>query len=278
MTDPQLPSPPPLSAEPLTGLEPLRSGALPYLSRYLAGEREAVWAELVALGSRVREEPFLTDATAVARETMRRAAENLRTIRRRLAELGYAVTGPDGSDPARERAAERLEAFESAVGPLPLSIRAWHEAIGPVDFRVGRRPDGEICDETALWGMGGIKVHRLPAPGRLPAGTRRVVFANIAMTGLVARLSAETADSTEAEVERKALFVKDPVTRGMGLVNCVVRETHRLGFVEAIREAFRFGGFPPLRYPSEDRTNGRRARQQLRHPVVSRLASGLIGL
>jgi len=35
-----------------------------YLERYLAGEHEQVWAELVALGPAVREEPVYSDALA----------------------------------------------------------------------------------------------------------------------------------------------------------------------------------------------------------------------
>jgi hypothetical protein len=46
-----------------------------YLDRYLAGEHEDVWAELMSLGAQVRERSLLDDATAVARETMRRHHE-----------------------------------------------------------------------------------------------------------------------------------------------------------------------------------------------------------
>lgn len=60
-----------------------------YLERYLRGECEAVWDELVALGAGVREEPLHSDALAVARETMRRARANIETLIPRLRELGY---------------------------------------------------------------------------------------------------------------------------------------------------------------------------------------------
>lgn len=42
------------------------------LDRYLHGECQPVWDELVGLGAAVREEPLYSDALAVARETMRR--------------------------------------------------------------------------------------------------------------------------------------------------------------------------------------------------------------
>jgi hypothetical protein len=59
------------------------------LRRYLAGEHEAVWADMMALGARVREAPYLDDASAVARETMRRARQNVELIVRRLDQIGY---------------------------------------------------------------------------------------------------------------------------------------------------------------------------------------------
>jgi hypothetical protein len=47
----------------------------PYLERYMAGEYERVWDELVALGAEVREEPLYSDALAVARDDEARAPQ-----------------------------------------------------------------------------------------------------------------------------------------------------------------------------------------------------------
>jgi hypothetical protein len=60
-----------------------------YLDRYLAGEHEQVWDELMALGAAVREEPVYSDALAVARETMRRSRSNIETLIPRLDQAGY---------------------------------------------------------------------------------------------------------------------------------------------------------------------------------------------
>jgi hypothetical protein len=59
------------------------------LRRYQAGEHEAVWADMMALGTEVRKSPYAEDAWAVARETMRRARHNVELIIRRLDQLGY---------------------------------------------------------------------------------------------------------------------------------------------------------------------------------------------
>lgn len=60
-----------------------------FLARYLSGEHESVWADLLALGAAVREEPISADALAVAHETMRRVQHNLALLIPRLHELGY---------------------------------------------------------------------------------------------------------------------------------------------------------------------------------------------
>ena len=51
-----------------------------FLSRYLAGEHEQVWAELISLGGQVREPGYFDDAYAVATETMRRVRHNAKLL------------------------------------------------------------------------------------------------------------------------------------------------------------------------------------------------------
>ena len=58
------------------------------LERYVQGECEQVWDELVAPGDQVQAEPLHADALAVARETMRRARANSETLIPRLQRLG----------------------------------------------------------------------------------------------------------------------------------------------------------------------------------------------
>lgn len=66
----------------------------PYLERYIAGDRDAVWDELIGLGEQVRVWPVLDDALAVARETVRRARHNVERIYRKLVDLGYQFAEP----------------------------------------------------------------------------------------------------------------------------------------------------------------------------------------
>lgn len=111
-----------------------------FLERYLAGEREQVWAELIALGEKVREEPVYSDAWAVAQETMRRAKANIETIYERLKSIGYLFERFQSAyAPPEPDITAQIEVFEHEVGPLPLSLRAWLEIVGDVDF-IGSYP------------------------------------------------------------------------------------------------------------------------------------------
>jgi hypothetical protein len=111
-----------------------------YLDRYLAGEREAVWTELTALGPTIREQPLFADAQAVARETMTRARTNVELLVQRLTDLGYCfmgdVIGPRPAPYAQpsDESLMALRALEAEHGVLPLAIESWYEVVGAVDF------------------------------------------------------------------------------------------------------------------------------------------------
>lgn len=112
-----------------------------YLQRYIAGEYEQVWDELLALGAAVRDEPLYADALAVARETMTRARHNVELIVARLRQNGYEFAHPDlAFVPATADAAERLDIIEAKVGVMPISLRIWQEQVGGVCL-LGTHPD-----------------------------------------------------------------------------------------------------------------------------------------
>jgi hypothetical protein len=71
-----------------------------YLQRYQSGEHEAVWADLLALGKGVHQEPDYSDALAVARETMSRSRTNIETLIVRLDEIGYRFDTARDTPPA----------------------------------------------------------------------------------------------------------------------------------------------------------------------------------
>ena len=110
-----------------------------YLERYLQGDHETVWKELIALGEQVRQEPVYSDAKAVANEIMRRVRANVELLVTRLQSLGYAFGGyPDyeGSlRPPLPDASKRIAQFEADCAPVPLIVQACCEIVGNVDFR-----------------------------------------------------------------------------------------------------------------------------------------------
>lgn len=60
-----------------------------YLERYQSGECKQVWAELLSHGKSVRKEPLLSEARAVAHETMQRVRFNIERLIPRLIAVGY---------------------------------------------------------------------------------------------------------------------------------------------------------------------------------------------
>jgi hypothetical protein len=106
-----------------------------YVSRYQRGEGAAVWSDLVALGTRVRLPEYVEEARAVARETMWRVRHNLEEIHRRLNDIGYEFAHPHQALlPPAENAVMLLDSIEERIGPMPLSLRAFYEVVGAVNF------------------------------------------------------------------------------------------------------------------------------------------------
>lgn len=135
-----------------------------YLDRYLAGEHRPVWTELLALGDRVREEPLHAEASAIAAETMRRVRHNIALLIARLEEHGYRFYadpteytadrwGPQTVPPRlatpQPETQVQLDAIERALGPLPISLRAFYEVVGAVNL-VGEPPLPDVEDAHLL--------------------------------------------------------------------------------------------------------------------------------
>ena len=111
-----------------------------FLARYIAGEYEQVWADLVEMGPNVRHPLVLPDALDVARETMQRARTNILTLIPRLKAMGYqfGTFSNGGFTPTRpyyppsKTSLLKLKRLERLAGPLPLSLQAWYEVVGSV--------------------------------------------------------------------------------------------------------------------------------------------------
>lgn len=113
------------------------------LDRYMDGDRERVWHELRQLGAAVREPQHLGDATAVAREAMTRARENVETLIERLRAQGYEFGSDAGATVPWAPPDEQTPGFVGELivefGPIPLTLQAWIEVVGDVSL-LGTHP------------------------------------------------------------------------------------------------------------------------------------------
>ncbi|MEW2260715.1 hypothetical protein [Streptomyces sp. NPDC047869] len=102
-----------------------------YARRYMAGDREGVWADLRLLGP-VPENLF-EDCSAVAAETMRRVSSHISRLAEQLTALGLEVSGAMLSPPTPADAAE-LDDLAGRIGGIPLALDACLRYAGGVWF------------------------------------------------------------------------------------------------------------------------------------------------
>ena len=253
-------------------LRELAGGSLPRFDRYVAGEYETVWKELVALGGSVREDPHAADSLAVAYETMHRVEQNVRTLVQRLTGIGYRFTPNPGSSGAASAAvtglakmlasvvasmassgaakqnqrtepaphvpppasAQREVAdFEKQFGTLPLSLRAFYEVVGEVNL-MGSHP-------------------RIDPPRNTIAPDPLVVY------GLDEGALEYDEEDDDGDGQPNAITIApddlhkantsggDPYEIAIPDLRAdgeLLNERHRLFFVDYLRLCFKFGGFP----------------------------------
>jgi hypothetical protein len=206
------------------------SGSLPYFDRYLAGEYRKVWAELVALGPSVREDPYAADALAVAYETASRVTANIRTVTERLHALGYKFVERKPHVPPGPKTAAAVARLEKKTGGLPLSLRAFYEVVGEANW-MGQHPS-----------IAPPRHHHSPDP--------LVVYA--ASDALKEWIAEEQGGEPELIIAPDALHksgdsgggaytVETPELRADGRF---LADDDDLLFVDYLRRVFQSGGFP----------------------------------
>jgi hypothetical protein len=109
------------------------AGQLPFYDRYHAGDRIGVWNDLRALAERVRSEEHAADALAVAYNTMDRANHNVKILFERLVRMRFEFAEDCLTEPAAKSRKE-CRKIERKLGALPLSLRAWWDVVGAVNF------------------------------------------------------------------------------------------------------------------------------------------------
>lgn len=219
------------------------------IQRYRAGEREQVWNELLTLGDKVREEPYLTESLEVARETMYRAKENVQVLRDRLTEIGYRFAYPSEVFvlPGPETAA-RIAFLEKRVGSLPIALRVWYEIVGSVNF-MGTHPhwdpkvyaDPLVVDpiEFALEEYGEWR-ESVKEYGEEETGPYNVPIA-----------PDEYHKTDIRGAPQRAMSVYSIMMPSKAVDAVVGEEPHHTTFVNYLRTCFRWGGFPGFEHAKE---------------------------
>jgi hypothetical protein len=199
-------------------------GRLPLFDRYMDGDCRKVWEELIALGPAVRQNPYAADALAVAYETMSRVRTNVRTITARLEALAYEkADGPLYQAPGAGTR-KLIARLEKKAGALPLSLRAFYDVVGAVDW-TGHHPSIAPRDHPVT-------------PDPLVVFPIEIALEHSEESALVIapdeifKAGAAGGDSFKMEVPNLAADGK------------LINENHDTYFVEYLRIAFRFGGFP----------------------------------
>jgi len=217
--------------EQIAELRKHNDGRLPFFDRYVAGEHEVVWWELVQLGSSVREDPHAADALAVAYETMRRVKANILRVTAQLKALGYTFAHEPHELPG-PKVRRQIAQLEKMAGILPLSLRAFYEVVGAVDW-TGQHPglvprmDSVAPDPLVVFPIQDA-LDECKNGWREESDTATIVIAPDDLH------KSDTSGGPPYEISVPDLNADSKL----------LNERHDLYFVDYLRTAFRFGGFP----------------------------------
>lgn len=220
-------------------------------ARYAGGAHEQVWAEMVALGPEVQTKAYLEPAQVVARETMRRARANVETLLQRLNRMGYQFWEPAVGrrwwrpDNDERKLVQRLQRAGLA---LPLSLLAWLEELGHVDFNGSHPTLAQMEGQSGFQGFYADPLMVAPDPGWLAEEWEAAQEAG--EDGFELSIGWDDAGKAglflDAQVDRSyTVFLPNAAADAP-----LLHEWHGTTFVDYLRRAFRAGGFPGWeRYP-----------------------------
>lgn len=222
---------PPTSEERVSILRQHNNGQLPLFDRYVAGDYEKVWDELIALGPAARSDPHAADALAVAYETMRRVEINVREVTTRLRGLGYRFAyEADVHDPPGPSIRRQIARLEKKVGAIPLSLRAFYEVVGTVNWmgeHAGIAPrDSSVAPDPLV--VYPIEAALADGDDSFEDGEGCIVIA-----------PDDLHKSNTSGGEPYEIAIPE-----LGADGKLLNERHDLYFVAYLRMVFRFGGFP----------------------------------
>jgi hypothetical protein len=119
---------------------PPYAGRRDFVTRYGAGEHDAVWSDLRNAGS-VDDTSLREEATAVAVMTMQRVRQNVERVTERLRAAGYpfAESASPWTPPPRDIGDKIARIEKAAGGPCPVSLHAFWTVVGEVSWMRAHR-------------------------------------------------------------------------------------------------------------------------------------------
>ncbi len=217
-----------------------------FYKRYLDGENEAVWKELTQSGSDIRSDRLRSDVNDVAKIIVERAYNNLCLIHRRLLDLGYQFDDPEAallqSSPADVRL---LDGVEQQFGIFPVILRAWYERVASVNFSQAHsqlHSEGNEEQRTAISvaGLGLNPVLVFLSLPRCVAMHKRLMEEEQEQESVSWLSTLLPTGGWASNCNPKGFHLPDRRFDGV-LYNEGVGDVY---FVQELREAFAWGGFP----------------------------------
>lgn len=215
-----------------------------WMDRYSAGDCEKVWAEMISLGPDVRKKANFSHAQLVSRETMRRARVNLETIVKRLRAMNYRFWQPPDQVWIQPSGGEHqyLIRLEGQKLVLPISIASWIEDVGKVDLNGSHPLLAAMDGETHFQGFYADPLMvspDLPWTEEEWEGARADGEEEIALiVGWDDLGKAGLYQDAQVDVEYVITVPNSAADAPLA------QEWHETDFVNYLRIAFRWGGFP----------------------------------
>ncbi|MBB6050718.1 hypothetical protein [Armatimonas rosea] len=217
------------------------------MERYFSGECEAVWAELNCGVDRFGKPISTEDAEAVAWETMRRVRHNIEILIPRLTEMGYdfgnhwlkwpseriGIPWFRGAHvPPDANIEEKIAFWEAKAGSIPLALKAFWREVGSVDLCGIMTHWPRSChDPLMVWPIDEVfeyyEYSKYSHSGQPPY----TFCASISVDDVMKYTPAGGAD----------YFIDLPEALADPLLKI---EPNRTTFVNYLRIAFEWGGFP----------------------------------